>query len=50
MTDKQIEQGIEEARKPDGTYEYEKIKEMNNKGIYFAFMSKGIRWKRTPFY
>jgi hypothetical protein len=50
MTDEQIEQRLQDAKKPDGTYEYEIIKEMNDKGIYFAFMHEGVKWQRKPFY
>lgn len=49
MTNEQIEQRLADAKREDGTYEYEVIAEMNSQGIYFAFMTEGVRWQNKPF-
>lgn len=49
MTHEQIENVIVEARREDGTFDFEFIKQMNDQGIWFSFLDSGIRWSYTPF-
>lgn len=49
MTDEQIEKRLEEAKREDGTFDGDIIIEMNKQGIYFAFMTQGVWWKRGKF-
>lgn len=49
MSIEQIEKEIKDAIREDGTFPYEFVKKMNDKGIWFQFTDKGIRWSTNPF-
>jgi hypothetical protein len=49
MTDEQIEMEVANGMRNKNGFPYEVVKNLNENGVWLAFMNSGIRWSRKPF-